>query len=119
MAWSHFTTPTLSWTVARSSHPDVTATQVLRFVGRGDGSAGSKMTSSSGDWERAEYIGGSGTESDPDIVNLSCKGTSYYIKRSGSKLACHPGTATLKKPLGEDDDGGEGTKPIWEAQEGG
>jgi len=118
MAWSHFTAPENGWVVVSSSHPDLKVRHTLKFEG-GGGKTGNKMTTSAGDSGSVEYIGGD----DPEILNLSFKGSRYHIKRSGSAIVCHRGTASLKRrpgPLGQDgDDGGEGTQPIWEAQEGG
>lgn len=122
MAWDDFKNTTLPWEVIRSVHDEVKAPHVLEFVGGGS-KVDSKMKTLSGDWEEAEYLGGSGTDPNPDVVRLFRKGKEYFIQRSGRKLACHSGKATLTKPYthrgNQGGDEGEGTNPVWEAQEGG
>jgi hypothetical protein len=125
MAWSHFTKPSSNkpWKVTRSTHPDVGIGDILEFLGSGI-SADSKMTNPKGNWENAAYLGGSGTDTEPDVVRLFCKGTEHFIQRSSDKLACHSGKADLSMPFtNREKQGGKGhptgTNPVWEAQEGG
>lgn len=122
MSWKEFTKPATPWTVTFSSHPDVGVGDILTFLGSGS-RADSKMTHTKGDWENAEFVGGSGTDAKPDVVTLSCRGKDHYIQRSGKKLACHAGPLVLGPFATHENQGGgpggEGSNPTWEAQEGG